>query len=49
MKCQIKWLGIDELTWEPWANVRTNEQLHEFLRKRGMEKLIPNNFNNNDD
>ena len=49
MKFQIKWLGFDELTWEPWANVRTNEQLHEFLRKRGMEKLIPNNFNNNDD
>ena len=41
MKFKVKWLHYDEITDEPYVNVKFNEVLHEYLRKHGMESLIP--------
>lgn len=40
---KIRWLGYDasESTWEPWANVRLNEQVHQYMKEHGLERWIP--------
>jgi hypothetical protein len=41
LQFRIKWLGYADETTEPWANVRLNSTLHEYLRNNKMENLIP--------
>ena len=39
----VRWLDYDESfdTWEPWQSLRETDQLHDYLRQKGLEKLIP--------
>ncbi len=44
----MHWVGYDEATWEPWANIRRTTQLHDYLRnhaKKAVRDLLPPNFN----
>ena len=43
MEFLVKWKGYDDKhnTWEPWKTVRLVDKLHDYLREKGMEKLIP--------
>lgn len=43
---KVRWLGYgpDSDTWEPYANLRDTEQLHEYLRAHRMVSLIPKKF-----
>jgi hypothetical protein len=38
---QVKWLGFEEITEEPWETLRDNAVLHVYLRLQGLEKWIP--------
>ena len=42
----VKWQDYKEAdnSWEPWANLRTNARLHEYLRQHGLQNLIPRQF-----
>ena len=44
---KVKWLNHDvsSATWEPYAHLRDNEKLHEYLRAHKLKKLIPRKFN----
>ena len=45
---KVHWLGYDETSWEPWANVRANIKLHEFIRNhtnKSVRNLLPQQFN----
>jgi hypothetical protein len=44
MRFHVKWIGYDDKTWEPWENLRSNKVLHDYLRSKGMEKLIPKSY-----
>jgi transposase InsO family protein len=46
LEFRVRWAGYDETsdTWEPWKHVRDNEQLHLYLRKKGLNNLIPIKF-----
>ena len=39
----VKWLNYSEEhnTWEPWANLRLVDKLHDYLRANNMARLIP--------
>ena len=39
----VKWLNYPSSanTWEPWANLRSCEPLHAYLRANAMQRLIP--------
>ena len=44
----VHWVGFEEATWEPWANIRRTAQLHNYLRnhaKKAVRDLLPPNFN----
>ncbi len=43
MTFQIKWLNSEDLTWEPWANMKDNAVFHEYLRSRSpsLARYIP--------
>ena len=43
LEFKVRWknYGPEDDTWEPWANVRANEKLHEYLRQKGFAKHIP--------
>jgi hypothetical protein len=38
---EIKWIGYKETTTEPWANVRDNSVLHDYLRTHKHANMIP--------
>ena len=44
MTFQVKWKGYDEITWEPWVNVKDNAILHNYLRENKLAKLLPKKF-----
>ena len=39
----VKWLNYPSSanTWEPWANLRSCEPLHVYLRANAMQRLVP--------
>ena len=39
-----KWVGYDEVTEEPWENVRANAIVHEYLKEKGFKHKIPLEF-----
>jgi transposase InsO family protein len=41
MTFHVKWLGYEDSTWEPWANVSNSSMLDEYLIRHGREKLSP--------
>jgi hypothetical protein len=41
---QIKWFGYKDLTWEPWANVRDNSILHDYLCSHKHASWVPKKF-----
>ena len=43
LKFLFKWKGYDDKhnTWEPWKSVRLVDKLHDYLKEKGMRKLIP--------
>jgi hypothetical protein len=41
LKFKVLWLGYDEPTWEPWANLRDNSVLHEYLIRHQHAAMIP--------
>ena len=49
LQFKIKWLGYDESynSWEPWANLREMEILHQYLIVNNMKHIIPNKFQEN--
>jgi len=42
MTFTVKWVGYDDTTTEPWASLKTNQKLKEYLTKQGKERLMPN-------
>ena len=40
----VKWAGHEELTEEPWENVRECEPLHQFLKDNKLAQHIPGKF-----
>ena len=42
----VQWRGFtsDDNSWEPWKHLRTNFVLHDYLRSKGLDSLIPHNF-----
>jgi hypothetical protein len=40
----VKYLGDEEPTWQPWANVQDNIILHNYLRDNKLSSLIPKRF-----
>ena len=43
---EVKWVGYQDTTWEPWKGVMYNIYVHDYLRKRGLEKHIPQSISN---
>ena len=41
---RVKWVGYEEETEEPWANLRTNISLHVWMRENNHAAHIPNDF-----
>ena len=40
---RVHWAdGTD--SWEPWASVRRNQVLHDYLRSNGLQRFIPREF-----
>jgi hypothetical protein len=46
LEFRVRWAGYDELsdTWEPWKYLRSTEQLHKYLRGKGLSRLVPTEF-----
>lgn len=46
LEFKVRWLGYNETadTWEPWKELRKTEQLHVYLRSKGLDRLIPVEF-----
>ena len=46
MRFLVKWLGYpeEENTWEPWAHIKDNRILHEYLREHKMGSLVPKRY-----
>jgi len=44
LKFKVKWLGYDETTWEPYANVAKVKILHDYLRAHHMESFLQEAF-----
>jgi len=42
----VQWLNYDssQNTWTSWKNLRTTHALHDYLRQKGLFKLIPPQF-----
>jgi transposase InsO family protein len=47
LKFRVSWFGYDasEDSWEPYANLRDTEALHDYLRSKKLQFLIPKKFN----
>jgi hypothetical protein len=46
---EVKWVGMDETTREPWSHLRDNILLHEYLfnhRDKKLKTLIPKHHRN---
>jgi len=45
----VHWAGYDSSSdsWEPWKNLRDTDQLHSYLKAKGLERLIPQKFQTN--
>ena len=41
LRFQVKWQDSEDLTMEPWANIKFSAPLHEYLRANGLERFIP--------
>jgi hypothetical protein len=44
---EVKWLGYEKTTREPWANLKKNDKLHEYLRShknKDVNKLLPHEY-----
>jgi Chromo (CHRromatin Organisation MOdifier) domain len=43
LKFQVRWKGFSPAhdTWEPWANLRYNVVLHQWMTENGYAKFIP--------
>jgi hypothetical protein len=41
LRFKVQWLGYKDATWEPWANVRDNSVLHDYLRLHHHAGMIP--------
>ena len=39
---KIRWVGYDYLhdTWEPWAELRSNDRVHAYMRATGLGMII---------
>ena len=44
MTVQIKWLGYNDPTWEPWANVKDTWAMVTYLTSVGQTQWIPKNI-----
>ena len=46
LRFRVRWAGFNAFTdtWEPWRNLRSTDALHDYLRKCGMERHIPQEF-----
>lgn len=38
---EVKWIGIEDTTWEPWKELRDNIKMHDYLRSKGLGSFIP--------
>lgn len=41
VKFHVRWKNYEEVTWEPYENLKDTQQLHDYLRRSGLEELIP--------
>ena len=44
MRFRIKWVGYEDLTSEPFNELKHNEVFHKYLREQGKVKLIPKRY-----
>lgn len=44
LQFRVKWVGYDNLTWEPWKNVKANRIVHLYLLSIGKGNHIPLEF-----
>ena len=44
MQFEVKWVGYPTTTLETWGNLCDNKALHDYLKKRNLQKLIPQKF-----
>ncbi len=44
LQFEVKWVGYEATTMEPWCNIRDNILLHEYLSKIGKANHIPKKF-----
>ena len=42
--CRVSWIGYQETSWEPWANLRLVQQFHDYARAHQLVRFIPKNF-----
>ena len=51
LKFLVKWTGYDESenSWVSWHELRSNEQLHQYLIRNGLQFEIPKEFRENYD
>ena len=48
MRFQVKWVGYEDLTSEPFNELKHNEVFHKYLREQGRVKLIPKRYTTED-
>jgi transposase InsO family protein len=46
LEFKVRWLGYDDSydSWEPWSLLRNTDQLHAYLKLKGLNSLIPKQF-----
>eukprot|EP01040_Poterioochromonas_malhamensis_P013059 gene13059-14326_t len=46
LKFHVKWKGLSHIddSWQPYSNLRSTEALHDYLKSRNLEHLIPTEF-----
>ena len=44
MKFIMRWTGYEDEYEESWANFKGNTVLHEYMRRRNLQKYIPKKY-----
>ena len=42
--CLVSWLGYQEASWEPVANLRLTQQFHDYAKSHKLVRFIPSSF-----
>ena len=42
--CRVSWIGYQETSWEPWANLKLVQQFHDYALAHKLSRFIPKGF-----